>query len=148
MYDFSIEYVQTEKFGNVDVLSRLINEHAKPDPEYIIASADDVAKATASDPVLRQVYKNIMDGWPQNITYATELACFYHIGEALTTVRGSILFGERVVIPTKLQQRCLKQLHEGHPGIQRMKSIARSYVYWPSIDRDVVDYVLCSIIFI
>nr|XP_049461522.1 uncharacterized protein K02A2.6 isoform X1 [Anopheles coluzzii] len=162
MYDFSIEYVQTEKFGNADVLSRLINEHAKPDPEYIIASAEleddvryvalnsinifplnfsDVAKATASDPVLQQVYKYIMDGWPQNITYATELACFYHRGEALTTVRGCILFGERVVIPTKLQQRCLKQLHKGHPGIQRMKSIARSYIYWPSIDGDVVDYV-------
>ncbi|XP_058170027.1 uncharacterized protein K02A2.6-like [Anopheles ziemanni] len=40
LYDFSIEYVKTDQFGNADVLSRLIREHAKPDPEYIIASAE------------------------------------------------------------------------------------------------------------
>ncbi|XP_040164705.1 uncharacterized protein K02A2.6-like [Anopheles arabiensis] len=118
MYDFTIEYVQTDKFGNADVLSRLIYEHAKPDPEYVIASAElendvssiasycinifplnfrDVAKATESDPVLKKVYGYIMEGWPQNVAYAAELACFYHRSEALTTVRGCILFGERVV---------------------------------------------------
>ncbi|XP_041785652.1 uncharacterized protein K02A2.6-like isoform X1 [Anopheles merus] len=162
MYDFTIEYVQTDKFGNADVLSRLIHEHAKPDPEYVIASAElendvssiasycinifplnfrDVAKATESDPVLKKVYGYIMEGWPQNVAYAAELACFYHRSEALTTVRGCILFGERVVIPSKLQQRCLKQLHKGHPGIQRMKSKARSYVYWPSVDKDIMEHV-------
>ncbi|XP_041787727.1 uncharacterized protein LOC121603058, partial [Anopheles merus] len=140
MYDFTIEYVQTDKFGNADVLSRLIHEHAKPDPEYVIASAEDVAKATESDPVLKKVYGYIMEGWPQNVAYAAELACFYHRSEALTTVRGCILFGERVVIPSKLQQRCLKQLHKGHPGIQRMKSKARSYVYWPSVDKDIMEH--------
>ncbi|XP_041767705.1 uncharacterized protein K02A2.6-like [Anopheles merus] len=40
LYDFSIEYVPTTKFGNADILSRLIREHAKPEPEYIIASAE------------------------------------------------------------------------------------------------------------
>ncbi|XP_058116009.1 uncharacterized protein K02A2.6-like [Anopheles ziemanni] len=162
LYDFSIEYVKTDQFGNADVLSRLIREHAKPDPEYIIASAEleedvssvvincinlfplhfrDVAKATESDPVLRQVTKYIMEGWPRDKSYGEDLARFFHRSEALSTFRGSILFGERVVIPRKLQRRCLEQLHEGHPGIQRMKAVARSYVYWPSIDRDIAEYV-------
>ena len=53
------------------------------------------------------------------------------------------MFSERLVIPASLQQRVLKQFHVGHPGRSRMKSIVRSYVYWPFIDKHVEDYVAC-----
>nr|XP_049464993.1 uncharacterized protein K02A2.6-like [Anopheles coluzzii] len=55
--------------------------------------------------------------------------------------KGCILFGERLVIPADLRTQCLEQLHRGHPGIQRMKSLARSYVYWPLMDNEIVQYV-------
>ncbi|XP_049278095.1 uncharacterized protein K02A2.6-like [Anopheles funestus] len=162
LYDFSIEYVPSTQFGNADLLSRLISEHAKPDPEYIIASTEleqdvsyvatqsikvfplnfrDVASATRADPILRQVLRYVLQGWPKNYAYGQELARFFNRSEALSTVRGCILFGERVVIPTKLRHRCIKQLHEGHPGMQRMKELARSYVYWPGMDEDIVECV-------
>ena len=44
------------------------------------------------------------------------------------------MFAERVIIPKKLQPAVLEQLHAGHPGINRMKALARSYVYWPQLD--------------
>jgi len=31
----------------------------------------------------------------------------------------------------------LQELHQGHPGIVRMKSIARSHVWWPKLDHDI-----------
>ncbi|PIO53906.1 integrase core domain protein, partial [Teladorsagia circumcincta] len=46
------------------------------------------------------------------------------------------MMAERVVIPEELQVKVLKELHVGHPGIVRMKKLARSYVYWPNLDKD------------
>ncbi|XP_058449173.1 uncharacterized protein K02A2.6-like [Malaya genurostris] len=37
-FDFKVEYIPTDQFGHADVLSRLINNHAKPDEECVIAS--------------------------------------------------------------------------------------------------------------
>ncbi|XP_041774515.1 uncharacterized protein K02A2.6-like [Anopheles merus] len=101
----------------------------------------EVEKATCNDVLLRNVYRYVTDGWPRNVTFGKDLARFYSRKDALTTVGNCILFGERVVIPAALQTRCLKQLHQGHPGIQRMKAIARSFVYWPSLDDDITSCV-------
>lgn len=41
------------------------------------------------------------------------------------------------VIPHKLQKRVLEELHTGHPGIVRMKTISHSYVWWLGLDADI-----------
>ena len=51
------------------------------------------------------------------------------------------MFLDRIVIPEVLREAVLKQLHSGHPGMERMKAVARSYVFWPSIDSDIEDLV-------
>jgi len=44
-----------------------------------------------------------------------------------------------VVIPTKIRRQVLDRLHECHFGIQRMKQLARTAVYWPNIDSDILN---------
>ena len=51
--------------------------------------------------------------------------------------RTEVTKGDRVVIPQSLQQPILKQLHEIHLGITKMKQLARRYVYWQGIDADI-----------
>ncbi|XP_055615351.1 uncharacterized protein K02A2.6-like [Toxorhynchites rutilus septentrionalis] len=163
-YDFSMEYVATDKFGNADVLSRLIDQHIKPNEDFVVACTNleeelksvanstisqlplsfrMVEQATNSDPVLRKVYRFIKHGWPKNRAEIKdqELLRYYDRQEALSIVEGSIMFSDRLVIPALYRKRCLNQLHKGHPGVQRMKAIARSFVYWPCMDDEITSYV-------
>lgn len=54
------------------------------------------------------------------------------------TLHDGVLFRQdRIVIPSTLRDQVLKELHETHLGIVKMKQLARRYVYWPCIDRDI-----------
>ncbi|XP_008484885.1 uncharacterized protein K02A2.6-like, partial [Diaphorina citri] len=54
-----------------------------------------------------------------------------------TLVDGIIFRKDRVVIPSSLRSIVLNELHETHLGITKMKQLARRYVYWFHIDKDI-----------
>lgn len=160
MYDFKINYVNTKEFGCVDVLSRLIDTNMKPDEDIIIACAtleDDcssalsdhfnnlpitfnmVLNATNKCKVLQTVIASSKNGWEKKIP--PELTPYFVRRDQLYVVQGCLMFNDRIVIPPKFRNSILKELHRGHPGKERMKSLARSHVYWPGIDVDIVNYV-------
>lgn len=150
-YDYHIIYRQSEEHANADGLSRvplpettdagtetmtaylyaLICEHLEDAP----LSAKQISKATHKDAELSRLHRFIMEGWPKEVS--EELKVYYKKREELSVEQGCVLWGTRVVVPTKLRTAVLKEIHSGHPGIVKMKTIARQYVWWPHVDMDV-----------
>ena len=52
-------------------------------------------------------------------------------------MHGVLLRENRVIVPTALRMKVLKLLHASHIGMTRMKSLARSHVWWHNIEADI-----------
>ena len=90
---------------------------------------------TDHDPVMSKVRRLVLSGWKFSDDEKLQPYQKYH--KELSVQDSCVLRGERVVIPEKGRNKTLEILHDGHPGITKMKLLARSVVWWPEIDSDI-----------
>ncbi|KAL1441834.1 hypothetical protein MTO96_008226 [Rhipicephalus appendiculatus] len=102
--------------------------------------ADDVAQYSAKDGVLSRVLNWVWRGWPR-CAPSSQFTSFVSRQRELSTHKGCLLWGDRVVIPQRLRVRVLEALHAGHPGVVRRKVLARSYVWLPEMDAAIKEWV-------
>ncbi|XP_048249781.1 uncharacterized protein K02A2.6-like [Haliotis rufescens] len=147
-YEYELVYRPGSQIVNADCLSRLpakekpsIQETPVP-PEYIMllelmdttpVTSKHIRSWTRQDPVLSTVLRYVECGWP-NFCENPEMKAYYCRRDELTVQHDCVLWGNRVVIPPPGRDRIIRELHEAHTGISRMKALARSYVWWPSMD--------------
>jgi len=90
---------------------------------------------TSNDPLLSKVLLYTKEGWPEDVD--TQLRPFFRRKLEITVESGCLMWGIKVIVPNKLQGRVLEELHTGHTGIVRMKSLARSRVWWPGVEKQI-----------
>ena len=147
-YDYKLCYRSGNENNNADCMSRLHfdkefkGKHSVVDnhvfmTELIHASVTvkEVALYTNRDPKLSKVISYINRGWP-NKTEEQFKPYFIRRSE-LSVDNSCVLWGDRVIMPMQLRTKVLEELHDNHSGIVKMKYIARSYVCWPSTDKDI-----------
>lgn len=155
-YDFDIQFRSTTNFGQADALSRLIPKRQSVEEDVVIAAVEadvtthwettisslpvtlaDVERATNRDYILNTVADCVKTGdWPE-CHKGSALYNFRSLASRLSLHKGCLFLGHRIVVPHGIKNQILKMLHRGHPGQTRMKLLARSYVYWIGLDKDI-----------
>ena len=106
------------------------------------ATADIIRSETSKDPVLSSVIVCL-----KNDIWGDEpgLLPYFRKRNELSLEDGILMWGLRVVVLTNIRKLVLAELHKQHPGIVRMKSLARLHVWYPNIDKNVESLVnACS----
>ena len=145
-YRYEVEFRPTGKHGNADGLSRLpLNQgHAEgmsleagifqvQQLENLPVTTKHLKSATRNDPFLSKILIFVKEGWPVNCN--ADFRAYLNRKNELSVEDDCLLWGIRVIIPEKLRSKVLDELHREHMGISRMKSVARSYFWWPGVDK-------------
>ena len=151
-YTYDIEFRSTDNHANADSLSRLplkdiSSDEVSSEPsvfnisqiESLPVTTQQLQAATRTDHVLSKVLHFMKRGWPSKVNAV--LRPYWTRRQELTVEHDCVLWGIRAVIPVKLRQKLLDELHRDHPGICRMKIVARGYMWWPGLDQALVDLV-------
>ena len=153
-YNYKLEFRSTKFHVDADCMSRvlitttfdppLVNLNCNFFSTVRNINQNAVKRLTQRHPLLSKVYRYIVSGWPD--TTDPSFTPFRTRKDELSTEDGCILWGQRVIVPPSLQKDVLQEFHVGHPGICRMKALARSYIWWPNLDESIEDMVQdCSI---
>ena len=109
--------------------------------EATTASANQIKIWTDRDPILSQVKKFQLQGSPELQHVSDEFKPYQSRSDELSLLDGCVLWGTRVVVPPQGRQSVLMELHETHPGVSKMKSLARSYTWWLNMNNEIEEVV-------
>ncbi|XP_029156062.1 uncharacterized protein K02A2.6-like [Nylanderia fulva] len=153
-FRYTIEHVNSKANANCDALSRLPIADAESDQifreletefSYVNFFEEGMktldykmlAEESKKDKSISQIIKYVMSDWPNEKDLADANKCFYSKRSELTVDKGCLFWGLRAAIPTDMQKLILNELHATHLGIVKIKMLARSYVWWPTINSDI-----------
>lgn len=160
-FDFEINCIPGKENGCADGLSRLclagkesagnedydysylnfMSENFQKPINYV-----DVARESVNDPILSRVIGFTRSGWPGSWKGKDEFREYFLRRGELTMEKGVLMWGHRTVIPVKFRNTLLSEIHCSHMGIVKSKALARSYFWWPGLDKCIENMIgVCTV---
>ena len=103
---------------------------------------DEMLQETNKDEELQSLKHYISTGWPaKRSQIPVFLHPYWNFRDELTVESGILMKNSKVLIPETLKQKYLKQIHQGHQGIEACRSRAREFVFWVNINSDLKEMV-------
>jgi len=145
-FNYKINFRSSKEIPVADCLSRLngINSESHYDNMAVLnvnVNCFQSLKSLMCREPYNKVVKVIKNGGSQTEIKFCEDKLGHEIDKFALNEHGFILFQDRIFIPFQLRDIVLKELHDGHQGIDKTKSYARQIVWWPSINRDIENFV-------
>jgi hypothetical protein len=139
-YDFEIQHKSGKLHVNADVLSRHIaaisaEKKKAVDNAEVVLTREVLYSEQQNDPYCQKIVLDIEAGKTVN----------FMLSEDGILYAGNSVENARAVIPDNLILPVIEMYHDkvfaGHPGIKRTQDLIKLHYYWPTLNRDVEDYV-------
>ena len=122
----SINSIGTSVESTLAVTWETLKEHCKEDKQY----------QKLIEKIQNQSFA------PSSTLEESDIKEFYNIRDRLTVIDSVVMYAYegnemRTLIPKKLRQLMIRNLHAAHQGATSILSRARQVMYWPGMDREV-----------
>lgn len=153
-YDLNVTYKPGKYLYIADTLSRaylITPDFDDPELKFAVHSLVnhlpiseerkvELKQATKDDPDLSTIIKYLDFGWPDKNKIPFHLRHFIKLKDDLLVCDDLLFLGNKLVVPKKLQLFMLQKLHEGHIGMDKVKSRARQVFYWQHMSLDIENF--------
>jgi len=153
-YSLEVTYIPGKQMYMADLLSRAFLKDKVEENEELKEMVHELARnlpmsknrkkkfqeATEDDPEL-QLLKQLCKKEREIRSIPENLKHYWNLRAEIAYEEGLLFLGERLIVPKKLREQILKDLHEGHIGIERTIRKARQALYWPKMSRDIEQHI-------
>ncbi|GBN49652.1 Uncharacterized protein K02A2.6 [Araneus ventricosus] len=108
----------------------------------------EISDANKSDPIVQELKSLLECGWDSNKGVSLSAKKYLQYKGELHFVDDLLLKLDLIVVPESMRREILNRLREGYSGIVKTINMARTYVFWPGISKDIKEltekYPVCA----